>query len=158
MVEQVENHSFDRKMASGGALNCNRIDTISVGIVLALVSETATDRRSEPAFLCSRSLQWTFAPILVGFLQLGPIAMNSLALVPAAPAAVTAGIRAIVFLVSYDRVYVFKNSRLPSVLFPVGERSYSIYLAHNLAMFATTEMFSALLRPAQGSAQCGLRR
>jgi peptidoglycan/LPS O-acetylase OafA/YrhL len=123
----------------------NRVDTIAVGILIGLLSETSACKRLEPTFLRNWGLNWYAAGSLLGFLLFGTAAMRYyLDLFVAVPAIVTVIVGALVFLASFNQGYLFSPGAVTDAIAHVGMRSYSVYLIHNFAMFATTETFFRL--------------
>lgn len=117
----------------------NRADTLAVGMVIGLFSQSALYQSIEPSKVLQNLPRAIPAATLLGFLLFGTAGLIALGLYPAVPALVTVACGVIVLLVSYDRGYLFGPGTATDVMARIGERSYSIYLTHNLAMAASTE-------------------
>jgi peptidoglycan/LPS O-acetylase OafA/YrhL len=122
----------------------NRADTLAVGLVVGLLSHTSIYRGISPSAISEALLRSLSAVVLLGFLLFGTAGLIVLGFFPVVPALVTITCGIVVLLASYDRGYLFPDNRLTSLMATIGERSFSIYLTHNLAMATSTEVFKRL--------------
>jgi len=119
-----------------------RTDAISLGVLLAWISNTGAYANFEPKVLANGGIRWfvffilTFAIVfipggtgLVNF-QPGLIALVSVVLV---------------FIASYDQGYLMRACPLRTLLSWVGSRSFAIYLIHNPAYWLTHELWYRIM-------------
>jgi peptidoglycan/LPS O-acetylase OafA/YrhL len=124
----------------------NRADTIAVGVMIGLLSKTApyVQLGRFASFLRYGVPRAISTTALLGFLLFGisgPLTRGIYRPVPAL-ATITCGL--LVLLASYGQDYVFGKNIATRIMAAIGERSYSIYLTHNLAMATATETFLRL--------------
>lgn len=116
-----------------GLLSFIRTDAIALGVLLAVISNQALYQRIEPKWLNHRAGR-AFAMALV----------MGIAWIPTAqPVERYMGLLAfacflLVWLASYNRGYVMKTCKARHWLTALGQRSFSIYLAH-IVSFATAK-------------------
>ena len=119
----------------------NRVDTLAIGMAIALLSRTSMYNAIAPTGISETACRFLSAGALLGFLLFGTAGLIVLGRYPCVPALVAATCGIIVLLASYDRGYLFPDVRLTKIMAAIGERSFSVYHTHNLAMAASTETF-----------------
>lgn len=115
-----------------------KTDGISIGVLVALVSQKGFYWRLEPTFLRRRWVRWLATAVFC--LLLAAAASSSVRSVPFAGGmtAIVSGLW--VFCASFDKGYVVSGSILRPIVLWIGTRSYSLYLAHMTAFSASHEI------------------
>jgi peptidoglycan/LPS O-acetylase OafA/YrhL len=118
----------------------NRVDPIALGILLALTSKSPFYSRLEPRFLAHAGARFLSTTLLLGSLLVIPSILAQNGMFYRSPMIITPLCGVLVFVASFNRGYLFGQGTLLQVLAYVGERSYSIYLLHNLSMALAHEI------------------
>ncbi len=109
-----------------------RLDTIALGVLLALIRTTEAYRSLQPKFLASRAFRWPVVSILMMGLGVMPAGSG---LVPFFPTMVSLIALLLVFVASYDLGYLCRPGWLRSTFVWIGQRSFALYLMHNTAFW-----------------------
>ncbi|MFK7732180.1 MAG: acyltransferase family protein [Pseudomonadales bacterium] len=114
-----------------------RTDALMLGILLAMLSNSKWHKKCEPSYFTNRLPGIVLvAGCLLALLMVGSVAMNELPY-RMSMVALLAGL--LVYLASYDKSYVMKDSSLKQLMVTLGARSYALYLSHIPAFFLVRE-------------------
>jgi peptidoglycan/LPS O-acetylase OafA/YrhL len=117
-----------------------RSDGLLLGVLIAIWTQHPTHRQCEPTGLAHS--RWGRLAILVMPLWLlSGMGSNTMNLVPFRFGMVALLSALLVFIASYDRDYLLRDGALKRLFTWFGSRSYSLYLTHIPAYFATRELW-----------------
>lgn len=144
LIAIVASQFFIRRVGPWGDLLFAHIrcDALSLGVLLAIWSQSAAYRHAEPTALSSPLSRWLLPPALA--LLLAMVAGPMLGLPRCTMALVAFVAAGIVWIASYNRDYLIPPGRVKRVLCWIGARSYAIYLIHVPAYAATVELWTHL--------------
>ncbi|OFZ28632.1 MAG: hypothetical protein A2622_05950 [Bdellovibrionales bacterium RIFCSPHIGHO2_01_FULL_40_29] len=115
-----------------------RFDTLIWGVLLALWTTHSSYKKYEPHFLTRYFwLKWILIPTAIFGMAFIPEYKNR---IPLATTLLGFICLLLVFLASYDRGYLMKDSILRKILLWFGSRSYSLYLIHILCFRISYEL------------------
>ncbi|WP_123435233.1 acyltransferase [Pseudomonas brassicacearum] len=113
-----------------------RVDSIFLGVALAVFAQSETFKRLEPAKL--KKFARLSAPVLLFLLLMSPYNAKDYHLYPLT-VCLFGG--CLVLLAAYQKGYLFPEGKLRNLLAYIGARSFAIYLIHNPAFQLTREIW-----------------
>ena len=133
-------------LSFAGLLGTFRLHAILLGVLLAIFSRHPSYRLLEPTALgTSRLARWgVLGGILMCLTAMAPLGQG---IVPFRFAVIAVLSAALVFIASFDRDYLCRNSALKRVMLWVGSRSYALYLVHLPLYCLTREIWFRLSPP-----------
>jgi peptidoglycan/LPS O-acetylase OafA/YrhL len=119
-----------------------RTDALALGALIAWWQGQPSYRSFEPRFMATLWIRWPVLLMILTFI--GSLGAASIHVIPHNISLVSLLAAILVFFASYDCGYVSLPKALNKLLAWIGARSYTLYLVHVPAFFATREIFYRL--------------